>query len=93
MVAAIGISALVQIFTDAVQVTIGILAIYFMSERPGSSIGAASIITAWFGWLGLGGLGLLRFAPSTRESPQWLMRFGVPDFVCIALIIVGLTIV
>jgi hypothetical protein len=38
----------------------------------------------------LGVLGLIRFAPRLRELPAWLMRFGIADGACLALIAGGL---
>jgi hypothetical protein len=73
----------------AVHLTIGILVMISVVSGPASTAVTISMVAAWFGWLGLGGLGLVRFAPRTREPPRWLMHFGLPDIVCLAVIIAG----
>jgi len=42
------------------------------------------------GWIGLGVLGLIRFAPRLREPPRWLMHVGLIDIVCVLMIGGGL---
>jgi hypothetical protein len=45
---------------------------------------------AWLGWLGLGGLSLMRYAPGTTDPPRWLMHFGVADIIFLLMITAGL---
>jgi hypothetical protein len=106
LVAAIGMSAIVQIFTDqritpqfiarslvavavyAVHVAMAIVVMVYLV--PPGDAGALGATAALVGWIGLGVLGLIRFAPRLREPPAWLMRFGIADGACLALIAGGL---
>jgi hypothetical protein len=47
------------------------------------------VIGAYLGWIGLGILGLIRFAPRLREPPRFLMHIGIADAICVALIAAG----
>jgi hypothetical protein len=106
VIVAVGLSALVQIFTDpritrefvakslvalaiyAAHVALGIgVVLYLASLGPKAAVGAA---IAAFGWIGLGGLGLVRFAPRLKEPPRVLMQFGIPDLICLAMIAGGI---
>ena len=107
VVLAVGISALGQIFTDPritrafiwkslmvlaiyfVQVAIGMFILIFLLPWNRNAAGAAAV--ALVGWVALGGLGLLRVAPRTREPPQWLMHFGIADVVCLLAVAWGLS--
>jgi len=107
VVLAVGISALGQIFTDPritrafiwksltmlaiyfVHVAIGMFILIFLLPWNGNAAGAAAV--ALVGWVALGGLGLLRVAPRTREPPQWLMHFGIADVVCLLAVAWGLS--
>jgi hypothetical protein len=105
IVIAIAVSAIVQIFTDpritgafigksllvlavyAVHVAAGFTVMWLLLPKgPAAALGAT---TAFLGWVGLGMLGLMRFAPRLREPPRWLMRVGIADLVCLALIVGG----
>jgi hypothetical protein len=44
------------------------------------------VIGAWFGWLGLGAIGLMRYAPRTTEPPKWMMKFSAVDVILLVLI-------
>ncbi len=104
---AVAVSALAQALTDprvtrqfvyrsliafavyAVHVAIGLLVVlYLLPFRPEAAVGATM---AFLGWVGLGGLGLIRFAPRLREPPRFLLRFGVADAICLLLIASGVT--
>lgn len=105
-VVAVGASALVQIFTDpritrkflantlvaflvyAAHVAIGLLVMAYL--LPLGPDAAAGITVALLGWIGLGALGLIRFAPRLREPPRFLLRFGPADAVCLLLIAAGI---
>jgi hypothetical protein len=106
MVVAVGVSAIVQIFTDpritgtfiakslvalavyAGHVAVGIVVmVYLLPRGPDAAIG---VPVAFLGWVGLGALGLIRFAPRLREPPRFLLRFGLPDLLCLALIAFGI---
>jgi hypothetical protein len=106
VVLATGIAALVQIFTDpritrefiykslvvlavyAAHLAVGLLVlIYLLPHHPDSAIGS---VAALLGWLGLGFLGLVRFAPRLREPPAFLMQFGIADAVFLLMIAGGL---
>lgn len=100
------ISALVQIATDpritrrfmyrsliamaafAAQAVLGILVIVYLV--PLGPDAASGVLIAFLGWLGLGMLGLIRFAPRLREPPAVLLRFGVADLVCLLMIGIGI---
>ena len=104
-VLAVGASALVQIFTDpritrrfvarsliAFAVYAGHVAIGFsvimllLPHGPESALGAT---LALLGWICLGALGLIRFAPRLREPPAILMHVGIADVLCLLAIIIG----
>jgi hypothetical protein len=103
---AIGVSALAQAFTDprvnrafvaktllallvyAAHIGVAILVIAFMPK--GGPNDALGITLAVFGWIGLGFLGLVRFAPRLKEPPQVLLRFGLLDVAFLAMIAGGL---
>ena len=98
-------SALVQIFTDpritrkfitnsviasavyAAHVAIGGTILWFLPRGPNA---AAGVTVAFLGWVGLGALGLIRFAPRLREPPRFLLHFGIPDAVCLLMIAGGI---
>ncbi len=92
---AVGLTALVQIFTDP-RITPGFiwksllaLALYALHGGIGLFVllvllprnpdAAVGATVAMTSWILLGMLGLIRFAPRTQEPPRWLMHFGVPD--------------
>lgn len=106
VVVAVGLSALVQICTDpritkefaakslvalavyTAHVAVGIVVVMvLLPHGPDAAIG---VTVAFFGWVGLGGLGLVRFAPRLREPPRLLMQFGIADAVFLAMIAGGL---
>jgi hypothetical protein len=71
----------------AAHVAIAILVVaYLIPKGPASATG---VTTAVLGWIGLGALGLIRFAPRLREPPTFLMHFGIADIVCLLLIGAG----
>ncbi len=73
----------------SVHVAIGMLAmLYLLPFKPEAAVGT---VMALLGWVGLGGLGLVRFAPRLREPPRFLLRFGVADAICLLLIASGVT--
>jgi hypothetical protein len=105
MMVAIAISAVVQILTDpritkafvhrsllvlavyAAHIAAGFVVIWLLLPKgPDAAVGATM---AFLGWVGFGMLGLIRFAPRLREPPRWLMRLGIADLVCLALITGG----
>ena len=105
-VLAVGVSALVQIFVDpritrsfiyrtliaialfAVQVALGIVVIaYLVPHGPDAALG---VVIAFLGWLGLGTLGLIRFAPRLREPAAMLRHVGVADIVCLLMTGLGI---
>ena len=47
-------------------------------------------VLAIVGWIGLGGLGLVRLAPRLREPPAFLAQFGIADLVGLAALAAGL---
>ena len=105
IVAAIAIAAIVQIRADPrigrafIHESLRVLALYaaflavgfmlmwlLLPKGPDAALGATA---AFLGWVGFGMLGLIRFAPRLREPPRWLMRVGIADLVCLALIAGG----
>ncbi len=104
-VLAVAASALVQIFTDpritgqfvaksllalavyALHIAIGLLVVVFL--LPHGPDAAMGVTTAVLGWIGLGALDLIRFAPRLREPPAILLRFGLGDAVCLLVIATG----
>jgi hypothetical protein len=105
-VLAVGFSACVQIFTDpritgafvwksllalAIYCLHGAIGFFVMAYLlPWNPSAAAGAVTAIVGWIALGGLGLVRLAPRTREPPRWLMHFGFADIVCVLAIAGGI---
>ena len=105
-VIAVAASALVQIFTDpritrkflantmiafavyAAHVAIGGTVLLFLLPRGPNA--AAGLTAAFLGWVGLGALGLIRFAPRLREPPRFLLHFGIADAVCLLVIAGGI---
>jgi hypothetical protein len=106
IVIAVGLSALIQIFTDpritgefiwkslvalavyAAHVAVGIVVmVYLVPWGPDAALG---VVAAFLGWVGLGMLGLIRFAPRTREPPRLLMHVGIADVVCLVMIAGGI---
>ena len=98
LVVAIAVSAMAQILTDtriarefiakslrvmavyAVHVAAGFTAVWWLLPKgPDATV-------AFLGWLGLGFLELIGFAPRLRDPPKWLMQVGITDLVCLALI-------
>jgi hypothetical protein len=106
MLVAIIASSLVQIFTDpritkafinksivallvyGAHLAVGIGVTQFLLPQGPDT--AAGITVALLGWIGLGGLGLVRLAPRLREPPQVLLHFGIADGLCLMLIAGGL---
>ena len=105
LVAAIAIAATVQIGADphigrafvhrsllvlalyAAFAAVGFMLMWFLLPKgPDAALGATA---AFLGWLGFGMLGLIRFAPRLREPPRWLMRVGIADLLCLALLAGG----
>jgi hypothetical protein len=105
LIAAIAIGAIAQIMTDPritssfIRNSLLVLALYaaflagglatmwwLLPKGPDAALG---VVVAWLGWLGFGMLGLMRFAPRLREPPRWLMRVGIADLICLALILGG----
>jgi len=105
IVIAVLFSACVQIFTDPritrafVWKSLLALIIFFLHCLVGTFVvfyllpwnpeAAAGAVTAMIGWIALGALGLIRFAPRTREPPKWLLHFGIADIVCLIAIAAG----
>jgi hypothetical protein len=106
LAAAVAASALAQVFTDpritarfaaaslvalavyAVHIALGMLVLLVL--LPWGPDAAPGVTLAILGWIGLGALGLLRFAPRLREPPAFLLRFGPADAVCLALVAGGI---
>jgi hypothetical protein len=106
VVVSVGLAALVQIVTDpritkefvgkslvalavyAAHVAVGIVVVVFLLPHgPDAAIG---VTVAFLGWVGLGALGLIRYAPRLREPPRLLMHFGLADATFLALIAGGI---
>jgi hypothetical protein len=106
VVLAVGVSAVVQIFTDpritkpflgkslvalavyAAHIAVGGGAmILLLPQGPDAAVG---VTVAFLGWVGLGMLGLIRFAPRLREPPPLLMQFGIADAICLVMIAGGI---
>jgi hypothetical protein len=103
---AVAATALVQIFTDpritpkfaaasvvallvyAAHVGVGLLVMVYL--LPWGPDAAPGVTIAILGWIGLGGLGLVRFAPRLREPPALLMRFGPVDALFLLMIAGGI---
>jgi hypothetical protein len=103
---AVAASALVQIFTDpritakflatsllallvyAVHIAVGFLVLVFL--LPWGPHAAPGATVAILGWIGLGALGLVRFAPRLREPPALLMRVGPADALFLLMIAGGI---
>ena len=105
LVLMIAISAIAQCLTDpritrefiyksllamviyAVHCAAGFTAIWWLLPKgPDAALGATAALV---GWIGFGGLGLIRFVPRLREPPRWLMHVGLADVVCLVLIVGG----
>jgi hypothetical protein len=56
---------------------------YLLPRDPGN---AGAIAAGILGWIGLGMLGLIRFAPRLREPPRVLLHVGVADAACLLMI-------
>jgi hypothetical protein len=67
----------------------GIALLFWLAPRAGTAgtgeDKALELTLAMFGWILYGALVLMRSVPRYREPPAWLMRFGIADFVLIAL--------
>lgn len=103
---AVIMSAVVQILTDprftrafikksavalvvfAAHVAIGLLVVVYL--LPPIPDAAAGVTVAILGWIGLGTLGLIRFAPRMHEPPAILMQFGIADVVGLLVLAIGL---
>ena len=66
---------------------IGFLFVLVRFGRGPHAIGG--LLIAFVGWICLGVLGLIRFAPRLREPPRWLMHVGIADVVCLLAIAGG----
>ncbi len=70
-------------------VGLGIALLFWLVPRAGAAgtgeDKALELTLAMFGWILYGALILMRSVPRYREPPAWLMRFGIADFVLIAL--------
>jgi len=105
LVLAVGLSAFMQILTDpritprfigksllalavyAVHCVAGFVVIWLLLPKgPAAALGVTAV---FLGWIGLGMLDLIRFAPRLREPPAWLTRVGVADLICLVLIVGG----
>jgi len=79
--------SLLAIALYVVHGAVGILIlIYLMPKGPDAAFGG---VTAFFGWIGLGTLGLLRLIPAMHAKPRWLTRFGIADVLCLLAIAGG----
>lgn len=47
------------------------------------------VTAALLAWIGLGGLGLMRFSPRLREPPRWILHLGVADLAFFVVIAIG----
>jgi hypothetical protein len=108
MVVSIGLSAVVQIFTDpritkefaykslialavyAAHIAIGTMVLLFLLPHAKSPYTPVGATVAILGWIGLGALGLVRFAPRLREPPRFLLQVGIADAVFLAMIAGGI---
>ncbi len=80
--------SLLALLVYSVHVGIGMaVALWLLPLGPPA---AAGMTIAMLGWIGLGGLGLIRFAPRLREPPAFLLHFGIADAVCLVAIAAGL---
>jgi len=73
----------------AAHSAIGITFLYVLIVTGHGKNIAPGVVIAFVGWIGLGVLGLIRFAPRLREPPQILMRFGIADIICLAVVVFG----
>jgi len=69
--------------------TIGLVAVLYLMPTGSVDSGLAAA-AAIFGWIGLGVLGVIRFAPRVKEPPRFLLRVGPADAVCLCVIAAGL---
>src|SRR5882757_5338015 len=102
LVLLVGVAVILQIATDprmsktfvgqtflaiavyATHVAIAVVVmLYWLPWGPDAALG---VTVAMVGWIGLGVLGLIRFAPRLREPPRWLMHVGLIDIVCVLMI-------
>lgn len=102
----IALSGAVQIFTDpritrkfvrksviaiavyAAHIALGALVLFVLIPHgPNAALG---VTLAFVGWVGLGVLGLIRFAPRLRTPPSALLHFGFADALCLLAIGAGI---
>jgi hypothetical protein len=103
---AVGLAAVVQVLTDpritrrfilrslaafgvyAAHVSLGLAVVFLLlPQGPGAAAGVTLLL---LGWIGLGALGLVRFAPRLREPPAVLARFGIADALCLLAMLCGI---
>jgi len=81
-------SSLLAFLIYAVYVGVGLaVALTLLPQGPAAAAGTTLSI---IGWIGLGGLGLVRMAPRLREVPTLLAKFGVADIICLVAMMAGL---
>jgi hypothetical protein len=80
---------LLAIAVYAAHCTVGFLVVLYLLPI-GTDHAAAGVAAVVVGWIGLGVLGLIRFAPRLREPPRFLARFGPADGICLLVISAGI---
>jgi hypothetical protein len=73
----------------AVHAVVAIAVLIFLLPKGSNPVRGE--LAALLGWLGLCALALLRFAEKPYR-PLWLLRFGLPDVVCLIVLATGLAV-
>jgi hypothetical protein len=73
------------------HVGVGVAALVWLMPLAHGPHAVDSMLIAFLGWVGLGVLGLIRFAPRLRgqEPAQFLLHVGWPDALCIIVLVGG----
>jgi hypothetical protein len=65
-----------------VHIAIGVGVLFLLIKVGRGPHAIDGLLIAFLGWVGLGILGLIRFAPRLREPPRFLMHVGIGDIAC-----------
>ncbi len=81
-------ATMVAIAVYVAHLTIGAIAwLLALSHDPQ---GAEGYSIAFAGWFALGVLDLIRLVPRNRQLPEFLLKPGLADILCLIVIVVGL---
>jgi hypothetical protein len=81
--------SLIGLAVFAVHCAVGIVVMLYVFLPAGPDAAVAGVV-AWFGWLGLGSLALVRYVPRLREPPRILLRVGILDLLCLLMVAGGI---